>query len=157
MMRQIHLQLKNPSREESHQARVLSKDKVKKAHNREDHRNRVRAQLDRGQDQDKHPQDRDLGKVKDHQVRDPNQHRDLLGRDLGKARDSQAKGPNQVKVPLVKGQQARGPNQHRALLGRDPGKVRDHQVKALLSKTLHPLSKNQGGLYPNNRDHQGLI
>lgn len=101
MMRQIHLQLKNPSREENHQARVFSKDKVQKAH-REDHRDMGRAQLDRGQGQDKHPQDRDLGKLKDHQVRDPNQHRDLLGRDLGKARDSQAKGPNQVKVPLVK-------------------------------------------------------
>ncbi|TKS90815.1 Semaphorin-3aa Semaphorin-1A [Collichthys lucidus] len=52
MRREIHL---SPSREESHQARVLSKGQVQRAHNREDLRNRVRVLLDKGQSQGRDP------------------------------------------------------------------------------------------------------
>lgn len=132
MRREIHL---SPSREESHQARVLSKGQVQRAHNREDLRNRVRVLLDKGQSQG-----RDPSKVRDHQVRGPNQARvpqakDHLGRPPGKVRDHQAKDP-------------RG--------NRPQNQVRDHQVKApnrvaLPSKKVDPLNKD-----PNSKDHQAL-
>lgn len=134
---EIHQQHQSPSKEESHQAKVLQG-----APNREDHRNRVRALLDRGQSQGKGPLGRDRGKVKDHRARVPNLHRDHRGMGQSKVRDSQAKGPGQVRVPLVKDH-----------LGRDPGKARVHQ-----DKKMDPLNKDLGSLHLN-RDHQaqGLI
>lgn len=140
MMRtEIHQQRQSPSREGSHQAKVLNKDKVQGAPNREDHRSRVRALQDRGQSQGKGPLDRDQGKVKDHQARVPNQHRDHL--DMCKVRDSHAKG-QEVRVLLVKDH-----------LGRDPGKVRAHR-----DKKVDPLNKDPGSLHQNrDQQAQGLI
>lgn len=138
---EIHQQHQSPSREEGHQAKALSKDKVQGAPNREDHRSRVRALLDRGQNQGKGPLGRDRGKVKDRQARVPNQHRDHLGLGQSKVRDSQAKGPEQVRAPLVKDH-----------LGRDPGKVRVHR-----DKKVGPLNKDPGSLHQNrDRQAQGL-
>ena len=147
----MHQQQQNPSREESHQGRVLSKGQFQKAHNREDPRNRVRALLGRVQSQVKDPLVRDLGKARDHQARGPKQVKVLLARDPlvkdpGKVRDHQARGPNQVKAllardPLVKDpgkvrdHLVKGQNQVKVLLvkdpvGRPPGKVKGHQAKA---------------------------
>lgn len=139
---EIHQQHQSPNREESHQAKLLNKDKVQGAPNQEDHRSRVRALLDRGQSQGKGPLGRDQGKVKDHQARVPNRHRDHLDMGQSKVRESQAKGPDQVRVPLVKDH-----------LGRDPDKVRVHQ-----DKKMDLLNKDPGSLH-QDRDHQahGLI
>lgn len=97
MRRRVHLQDLSPNRGENHQARVLSKDKVQKAHHREHPRNRVQVLLDRGQSKAKDPLSRDQDKVRDPQARGPNQVRvllakDPLGRGPGKVRDPQAKG-----------------------------------------------------------------
>lgn len=141
-----HRHHRSPSREESHQAKFLNKGKVQGAPNREDHRNRVRAPLDRGQNQDKAPVGRDLGKDKGRQVRVPNQHRDLLGMDQSKARvrlgkDPPGREPGKAQDPMVK-----ETYHYRDHLGRDPGK------KDLLNKDL-------GSLHQNSRAHQaqGLI
>lgn len=142
---------RSPSREQSHQAKFLNKGKVQGAPNREDHRNRVRAPLDRGQNQDKAPVGRDLGKDKGHQVRVPNQHKDLLDMDQSK-----------VRVRLGKDPLGRDP------LGRDPGKAQDPRVKETYHYRDHlgrdpgkkdPLNKDLGSLHQNSRAHQaqGLI
>lgn len=150
---EIHQQHRSPSREESHQAKVLNKDKVQGAPNREDHRSRVRALLDRGQSQGKGPLGRDQGKVKDHQARVPHWHRDHLDMGQSKVRDSQAKGPDQIRVPLVTDPLGRDTDKAQDPLGRDPDKVRVHQ-----DKKMDPLNKDPGSLH-QNRDHQaqGLI
>lgn len=138
MRREMHLQHQSLSREESHQARVLSKGQVQRDHNREDLQNRVRVLLDRGQSQG-----RDPSKVRDHQVRGPNQARvplakDRLGRPPGKVRDHQPKDPRDNRLQ---------------------NQVRDHQVKApnrvaLPSKKVDPLNKDLGSL--DSKDHQAL-
>lgn len=117
---QIYQQDQSPSKEESHQAKVLNRDKVQGAPSREDHRNRVRVLLDRGQSQDKGPLARDQGKVREHQGRLPNHPRDHQGRGQSTVRDSQAR------VPLVKD-----------YLGRDPGKARVHR-----DRKMGPLNKD---------------
>lgn len=143
---EIHRHQRSPSREQSHQAKFLNKGKVQGAPNREDHRNRVKAPLDRGQNQDQAPVGRDLGKDKDHQVRVPNQHRDHLGMDQSKPRVRLGKDP----------------------LGRDPGKAQDLMVKETYHYRDHlgrdpgkkdPLNKDLGSLHQNSRAHQaqGLI
>lgn len=146
MRKEIHRHHRSPSREESHQAKFLNKGKVQEAPNREDHRNRVKAPLDRGQNQDKAPMGRDLGKDKGPQVRVPNQHRDLLGMDQSKVRvhlgmDPLGRDPGRAQDPMVK-----ETYHYRDHLGRDPGK------KDLLNKDL-------GSLHQNSRAHQaqGLI
>ncbi len=154
--REMHLHHLSPSREESHQARALSKGQVQRDHSREDLRNRVRALLDKGQNQGKDPLGRDPGKVRDHRVRGPNQARvplakDPLGRDPGKVRDHQARGPNQARVPLAKDP-----------LGRPPGKVRDHQAKDHQARDPNqarvPLAKDPLGRPPGKvRDHQAKV
>ncbi len=141
----MHLHHLSPSREENHQARALSKGQVQRDHSREDLRNRVRALLDKGQNQGKDPLGRDPGKVRDHRVRGPNQARvplakDPLGRPPGKVRDHQAKVPQG---------------------NRPPNQVKHHQVKApnrvaLPSKKVDPLNKDLGSLDPNSKDHQAL-
>lgn len=132
-------QHRSTSKEEGHPVKVLHKDKVQGAPNKEDRRSRVRALLDRGQSQGRGPLGRDQGKVNDHQARVPNQHRDHLGMGRSKVRDSQAMGPDQVRVPLVKDH-----------LGRDPGKVRVRR-----DKRMDPLNKDPGSLH-QNREHQAL-
>lgn len=137
---------RSPSREEGHQAKVLNKDKVQGAPNREDRRNRFRALLDRGQNQAKVPMGRDLGKDKEHQAKVPNQRRDLQAMDQSKvrvplAKDHLGRDPGKAQEPLV-----RGANQHRDHPGRDPGKT-------------DPLNKDLGNLHQSSRAHQaqGLI
>lgn len=157
----MHQQHLNPSREESHQPRALSRAKAQKARNREHHRNRLRALLVRGQSLDKDLQGRDLSKGRGHQAKGLNQPRvplakDPLGRGPGKVKDHQARGPKQDRVPLVK-----GPNQAKDPLGRDLGKVRDNQGRApnrvaLPSKKVVPHNKGLGSLVPDSKDHQAL-
>lgn len=163
----MHLQHLSPSREESHQARALSKGQVQRDHNREDLRNRVRALLGRGQNQGKDPLVRDPDKDRDHQARDQNlakvlQAKDPLGRPPGKDRDHQARGQNLARVLLgrppgkVRVNQAKDPQGNRP-----PNQVKDHQVKvpysmALPSKKVDPLSKDLGSLAPNSKGHQAL-
>ncbi len=150
MRRGIHLQNLRPSREESLQARPLSKGQVQRDHSLEDLRNRVRALLDRGQSQGKGHLARDPGKVQDHQARD------LLGRD-----------PDQARVPLAKEPLGRAPGQARDHQAKDPqgsrvpNQVKDHLVKppnrvALPSKKVDPHSKDLGNLDPNSKGHQTL-
>lgn len=155
----MNLQHLNPSREESHQGRALSKVRVQKDHNREDPRNRVRAPLGRGQNQGKDPLGRDPGKVRDHQARGPNQVRVLLakvplGRDQGKVRGRQARGPNQARVLLAK-----DPQGSRVL-----NQVKDHRVQvpnkvALPRKKVAPHNKGLESLDPSSKGHPvlGLI
>lgn len=141
MMRaEIHRQHRSPSREESHQAKVLQG-----APNREDYRSRLRALQDRGQSQGKGPLGRDQGKVKDHQARVPDRHRDHLDMGQSKVRDSRAKGPDRHRD-----RRAKGPDQVlvRDQLGRDPGKA-----KVRRDQKMDPLNKQPGSLH-QHREHQ---
>lgn len=181
----MHLQHLRPSREGNHQGRALSKGQGQRDHNREDPRDRVRVLLDRGQSLGKDLLVRDLGKVRDHQVRghqgnrDPDQAKvllvkDHLGRPPGKVKDHQAKDPQdnkdpgQAKVLLVKAPQgSRGPDQVKALqANKDPDQVKGHLVKghqvqepsrvALPNKKVAHHNKALGNLDPLSRGHKAL-
>lgn len=168
----MHLQHLIPTREGSHQGRVLSKGQVQRGHNKEDPRNRVRALLDRGQSQVKDLLVRVPGKVRGHQVRRRNQakvllDKDPLGRPPGKVKDQQAKArqgnrdPDQVKGHQVKDHQAKAPQGNK-----DPDQVKDHQVKdhqvkgpnqvVLLSKKVAHHNKDLGNLDLNSKDPKAL-
>lgn len=103
--RQKHL---SPSREQNHQPRGPNKGLVLRDHNREDHKNRVRVPLDRGQSQGKVRLGRDPGKVRDHQDRGLNKARAPLAKDLqgnrhqNQVQDHRVKAPNRVALPNKK-------------------------------------------------------
>lgn len=146
--RGTHLFHLNPSREGSHKEKAHSKGQVRRDHSREDPRNRLRALLDREQNQGKDPLVRDPGKVRDHQAKDQKQAKVLLAKHHQVNRP-----PDQVKDHQVKANQGH----------RHPDQVRDPQVKdpsrvALPSKKAvhHHNNKDLGNLDPDSKCHKAL-